>query len=186
VGITAGKELRVHGHPEAARPVFERTIRCFESHPPTEADRMMDQRHLGEALYGAERWEDAAAVFRALLEEYPENLRFWLYNPQTSAMMAMSWVARSAAHMGDTATARELDAQIAGMEWGEGAWRHLYERARLAAVLGRSDDAVELLRQALSSGMRFGLGLTRGPHREPDFVSLHGRQGYQELMRPKG
>jgi tetratricopeptide (TPR) repeat protein len=182
VGLVAGRELLIHGHPVEARAVFERTVQWCESQIPAESDRLRHQQRLGEALYGAQRWEEALAIFRALLAEDPADIDFENLGPRMSKMLALSWVARGAAHLGDTTTAQEIDAEIAAMAWGPRAWGQIWERAKLATVLGHSDEAVEFLRQVFSRQPSFSMSL----HREIDFVSLQGREDFQELMRPKG
>jgi hypothetical protein len=59
--------------------------------------------------------------------------------------------------------------------------RHTYWRARIAALLGESDRAVALLREALRQGRTYV-----EVHGEVDLAPLHASPAYQELMRPKG
>ena len=60
--------------------------------------------------------------------------------------------------------------------------QHLYTRARIAALLGKPDEAMRLLQNTLSGGMPYVIDL----HRDMDLESLRERVDYQELMRPKG
>jgi len=55
-------------------------------------------------------------------------------------------------------------------------------RARIAALLGDREQAVELLRQSFNEGNSLRLDL----HRDIDFESLREYPPFQELMRPKG
>ena len=53
---------------------------------------------------------------------------------------------------------------------------------RIAAVLGRRDEAMRLLRQAFTEGLGHGIWL----HCDPDFGSLRGFGPFDDLMRPAG
>jgi len=187
VARAAGRELIVHGHPAEGRAAFERAVTWYEDRPSSESGRMQQQHYLGEALYGAGRWEEAGAVFRALLAEYPESLILREGGtPEGSTVLALGWVGRCAARVGDTATALEIDSRIAGMKGSGSGSRVPYERAKLAAVLGRPDEAVRLLREAVSRGVPVTAWQALVVHQEIELVSLHGREDYQQLMRPKG
>jgi len=55
-------------------------------------------------------------------------------------------------------------------------------RAQLAALLGRREQAVSLLRDAFARGLSMSTGL----HRHMDLESLRGFAPFDELMKPKG
>ena len=55
-------------------------------------------------------------------------------------------------------------------------------RAMLAAALGERERALNLLRDAFSEGVPYGLWL----HSEPAFASLRDYPPFQELLQPKG
>jgi len=166
----AGQELRAHGHADAARAVFQRAIEWLEERPGEGAEGLSHQEWLAFMLYHAERWEEAHAIHVVLAVEQSQSPE-WL-----------SWVGRSAARMGDTAEAREIGARLAEMRSMESDPEDLFRRASLAAVLGDADEAMRLLRRAISAGMRFDLS----QHRAFDLESLRGREDYQQLMRLKG
>ncbi len=163
----AGKELRAHGQAEAAMAVFQRGIEWLRERPPEEP---YHQNRLAFMLYGAERWEEAHAIFRALAEEQPDRLLF------------LGMEGRSAARMGDTVSARAISARIAEMPWPEHDFEHYYVRGILAALLGQPDEAMRLIGEAFERGKFFSLDL----HLESDLESLHQREDWQEFMRPKG
>jgi len=171
--IDAALELRAHGHPEAALAAYQRSIDWLRDRPPEEANRVDRQQLLAWALLRAGRWGEAHAIFQALDSKRPDDLQL------------LSGMARSAARMGDTASARQISTRIAEMPWPEHSnedCEQFYVRSILAALLGQPDEAMRLLREAFSRGKYFGIML----HREPDLESLHDREDWKELLRPKG
>jgi hypothetical protein len=70
---------------------------------------------------------------------------------------------------------REIE--IAAPAWG----KHL-PGGRDRSVLGESEHAVLLLREAFGQGVRHSDAL----HRDVDFASLRSNSDFQELLRPKG
>jgi len=78
--------------------------------------------------------------------------------------------------------ASELDQRLENTHqpYIEGA--HTFWRAKIAAVLGDAERAVQLLHSALREGVSYGLWL----HRDPEFESLREYPAFQELIRPKG
>ena len=59
---------------------------------------------------------------------------------------------------------------------------HLHWCARIAAVLGEKQHAVDMLREAYGRGYLYGMSELL----IMDFESLHDYAPYVELMRPKG
>ncbi len=163
----AGMELWAHGHPDEAQAAFERGIQWSQDRLQGEEDRFMS----AWLRYNAGRWEESHALFRALNTEQPENL------------FVLGLVGRSAAHMGDTATAREISRQIAGTPWPEHEYHHLMNLAFLAAVLGEPDEAMRLFRESIARG---DPNRSLSYHRQLDLESLYQREDWQELMGPKG
>jgi hypothetical protein len=53
-------------------------------------------------------------------------------------------------------------------------------RARIAAALGRPDDAVPLVRASLAQGRDYGVAL----HADPDLAPLRAVPAYREIMTP--
>ena len=57
-----------------------------------------------------------------------------------------------------------------------------YQRAKIAAVLGEEDHAVELLGQAFAEGMSFTLAI----HQDSAFEGMRDYPPFQDLLKPKG
>ena len=87
-----------------------------------------------------------------------------------------------AARTNDAARARSISAElerVRGRYFGAVA---SYGRARIAALLGDRQRAVDLLRDAITQGLPYGVDL----HNDPDFEQLWDYQPYVELVRPSG
>jgi len=169
--LIAGEELRAHGHPEAARAAFESGIAWLRGRPAEEAKQPSHRLALAELLYKAERWDEAYAAHRSLAAEWPENFQI------------EGWLGRSAARAGDTATARTIQGRFAEMELAEPSeYARYLQLSLLFADLGQPDEAMRVLREAFSHGFQYQLWI----HRQMDLESLHDREDWKELMRPRG
>jgi DNA-binding SARP family transcriptional activator/tetratricopeptide (TPR) repeat protein len=180
----AGNELEAHGHPEAARRLFERSVAWYEAGtdgPPSRghADGLPPPLRYGYgvALTAAGRLEEAERVFAGLVAEAPENLDY------------LGRLGALAARRGDRTTALRADSALAGFRrlqgragpinhpWGQ----HHYDRAIIAAWLGEPERAVGLLRQAHREGHAFGPHL----HSDPDLAPLREHPEFTEFIRPR-
>jgi tetratricopeptide (TPR) repeat protein len=183
----AGNELEAHGHPEAARRLFERSVAWYEARPDGPPPSVSHGHAYGLApplrfgygvsLTAAGRLEAAERVFAGLLAEAPDNLD---YQGRLGAV---------AARRGDRATALRADSALAGFRplqgragpinrpWGQ----YAYERAVIAAWLGEPERAVRLLRQAHGEGHAFGPHL----HSDPDLAPLREHPEFMEFIRPR-
>jgi Flp pilus assembly protein TadD len=130
------------------------------------------------ALYAAERWEEARAVYAALYRGDSTNIEF------------LGGLGVSEARLGHRAEAEALAGRLATRNppWSGG--RSPFWRARIAAVLGDRDGAVTALREAIAQGISCALRRSSGTiedcHLVIDFESLRGYAPFVELMRPKG
>ncbi len=165
--VVVGNELMVHGYREEARALFERAvIRCNE-HP--------DERAFGAspgiALYGAGRWAEAERHFQDADAAGPE-----VHN--------RGFLAAVAAQLGDSMTSARMEGWLSteGAKAEAPGWATFY-RARAAAIEGRRERAVELLRLALDEG--FGYEWGNGMHSDPDLLPLRGYAPYEELTGPR-
>ena len=125
---------------------------------------------IARALYGAEKFSEAQDLALTLVGEDREGLT------------ALALVGATAARLGDREMAIEIDGRLADVVLPGRPWDPLYLRARIAAVLGDPDEAMRLLAEAFSRGLRYWDTI----HREMDFESLRERTDYQALMRPRG
>jgi tetratricopeptide (TPR) repeat protein/TolB-like protein len=167
----AARELRSHGHREAAIRMAEREIALLQARPPGDPAGSACQRCLMTALMTAERWAAAKSIADSLLASSPDNM-YW-----------MGVVGMLAAHLGDTAQARQIAARLRDLKSdcnnvGEAARL----RAQIAAQLGEKREAVALLKEAVANGDSYTriLGFQR------DLEPLWDDPEYKEFIRPKG
>lgn len=171
-----GNTLRVLGdvflaysQPEAAERTYRRGIRWHATR--------------GDTTRAVARWYQAILTLR--LGELEEARRRFeaLLSADHEDTNAITYLGVAAALQGDTATARDMEAELAAMEpppYDLGTIPYL--RANVLAALGERKAAVAMLRRAFSEGR---------PHSyydaiDPEFANLRGYPPFEELIRPKG
>jgi DNA-binding SARP family transcriptional activator len=166
VAAYVADELRVHGYPAAARELLDSAIAWHE----LRADPQGDLKHL---LYRAERWEEAWELAQEQDRRYPNGL------------LNVAFLGVVAARRGDREAALRFNRQLESISSTPlvRGW-HKIQHAKIAALLGDSAQAVDLLRQGLDQAT--GWNYTLWPHRDMDFDSLRDFPPFQELIRPKG
>ena len=165
--LWAEEDLRAHGHVEAATAVNTRLLAWLATRPPEEAKLPAVRSLRADALGGADRWPEAAALLDSLIGEYPDNLTY----------LGMRGVA--AVRLGDSTGTRRWDERLLSLSNAQPGWVAGY-RARIAAVRGDRERAVSLLRDAVSRGAVHALD-----HTDPALESLRGYPPYEDLIRPR-
>ncbi len=136
--VVAGEELMAHGHPEAGETYLERAVHWLANQLTSNPDNWNHRYWLGSTLYDLGRYEEAAPYFESLVADYPERFSF-------RALLAVT-----AAREGDRALAeRLLDPPPPAYEYGD----LLVARVRIAAAVGDTDRAIDLLSQGLRQGL---------------------------------
>jgi tetratricopeptide (TPR) repeat protein len=176
-GVMTGTalELRAHGQPEAARQLLGRAIRLYETSAAEAGDSLVSGDHMF-ALYEAERWDEVERAGEALLRALPTA---W---PLPTAWRVRAGFGLLAARRGDRDQAEQVSAWLRDLDRPYLFGRHTVLRARIAAVLGEHERAVNLLKEAFAQGSSYGAIW----HLYLDFASLQDYPPFQELMRPKG
>ncbi len=164
VMLAAAFELRAHGNVDKSLEIAEQAVEWYKSNEPE------NKGALANALYRAERWEEAYAIYEELSRQTPDNIVFQGALGVLAAMMGNDEEAR---HVEETL--RTVDQQYL---WGE----HTYYRARINALLGEREKAVSLIEESLEQGRRFGIDI----HRDLAFESLQDYPPFQELLEPEG
>lgn len=163
-----GRDLRAHGHRLEGREAIERGIRWIRDLPEQGKLRM----ELASLLSDAGQWDEAWAIFQALGREHPTDMAIQIERGVV------------AAYRGDLKEVARTDAWLAARKDPYLRGSHTFGRARLAAIVGDRDRAVELYRQAAAEGVGY-LAELWGGHANPDFESLRGYPPFEELVGPK-
>jgi serine/threonine protein kinase/tetratricopeptide (TPR) repeat protein len=160
----ASLELRAHGNRVEALRIAEQEIHWREENDPENRDALAD------ALYRAERWDEAYALYRELATEDPDDLFY-------KASLGML-----SARAGDTEEARRIANELMNVERKYLFGRHTYYRACIHALLGEHAEAVRLIKESFSQGLEFGIYI----HRDMDLESMRDYPPFQKLLEPKG
>jgi len=167
-------ELRAHGHRNASLDLVERTLRWHARLPAELRSGRQGRQLLASLLYMGERWSEAADLW-GVLERGALGV---------DLIRAVGRQGTAAARLGDPARAEAATQRLTSLETSTptSLGQATLYRARIAAVLGKSERAVPLMRQAFSQGQAFGLWL----HRDMDLESLRGYGPYEQLVAPEG
>lgn len=143
VAYVAALELEAHGHPDAARELARRAEAMLRRHL---AQRPLDPQlrgFLAETLYLTGDWREADELFRELAAERPDHIHY------------RSFAGLLAALRGERTRAEVVIAELArGDSEPHSFGVPAFWRARIAAALGETDQAVDLMRQAFARGYR--------------------------------
>jgi DNA-binding SARP family transcriptional activator/tetratricopeptide (TPR) repeat protein len=165
----AARELRAHGRADAAQPLLERSIAWYRSVPAGGPHGWDARPSLASVLYEAGRWEEAREIFAALSAEDGENVGH------------RGHLGVIAARLGDRARAERISAWLRDLERPYLHGAHTLWRARIAAVLGEREEAVDLLRRAFAEGRQHGTS----HHTDIDLDPLGDHSAFRALMRPR-
>ncbi|MGD8700743.1 MAG: BTAD domain-containing putative transcriptional regulator [Gemmatimonadales bacterium] len=166
----AALELRAHGYDAAADKALRRGLDWCAAEPGEWATGASRRSLCGRLSYYAEEWTEAAEIFAALASEYPDEIAYGGY---LAAVVLQS---------GDSMNARQQADSLARIERPYLRGDHTLWRARIYALLGEREEAVNSLRSAFAQGTQYGAYL----HADPHFASLRDYPPFQEILRPKG
>ena len=164
--LDTGLELRAHGEIQAGDALIRRSL----EYAPTPWNLTGSARERAAAHYYLGEYADAERLSREHLAEFPASF-------QTQALLGVI-----AARRGDTAEAMAVADRLALLDRPYLRGVNTWWRARIAAVLGRRDEAVRLLERSYREGMY----LWRPLHVEPDFDPLRTYPPFIEFVRPRG
>jgi TolB-like protein len=168
--LLAGRELRAHDHAAAADSIFALAARELATLPATaDHDAMLRQAH---ALYEVRDYARARAAFDAIVARDSLDID------------SEGRLGTAAAHLGDSATAHRVDRHLAMMRRPFMMGRNTRWRADIAAVEGRTDDAVALLERAVRQGHRLmDTPLNLVVHLDGDFDALRKTPAYATMLQ---
>jgi tetratricopeptide (TPR) repeat protein/TolB-like protein len=193
--LQASWELRVHGHRDDAVRMATRAADWLRGRPPAEKEKEEYHPALANALYAAERWEEARALFEQLSAEHPvasgykgppeaqltredepDSLRI------SRAIDYLGALGAVAARRGDRAEALRISDRLAAISGPFLYGSHTYWRADITALLGEKQRAVDLLREAFAQGYSYDASI----HQDMDLEPLWNYGPFRELLKPKG
>jgi tetratricopeptide (TPR) repeat protein len=158
-------ELQAHGHPEAARRIQERIVAWYGEaiNDATRHDYPCRESRLS-VFYYTGRWDQARAGYLQVLA---------MDSTDVKAHAALGAIAVRTGNRGE---ADRMDGWLAA----RGGPFASYGRARMAALRGDRQQAVDLIRQAFEEQLGGRMFL----HLDPEFKPLHDFPPYRELLGP--
>jgi len=168
--LDIARELDAHGHPALALSVAERGVAHAQDH--LSMDEASEWRRLRYAqlhtMLG--RFDEANQVLLALNDEIPDDDD------------VLGWLGIVAAERGDSETAASYSAMLSDLDRPYLLGWDKYYRAAIAAHLGRSDEALSLLRDAFSRGYPWSVDL----HADLELKPLRGHPAFETILNPDG
>lgn len=168
--VRAAEELLEHGDSTGAKEVLARFPTWHDSLDPQQKARPEVRTLLGRAHYLAGRFDEARHLFAELQTAMPAH------------PVPLRYLGTIAARTGDTEDARTYSRELDRLTGLHLLGHHTLGRAAIAARLGEREQAVALLRRAVTEGVRFGTAL----HSDPDLAVLEDYAPFREFMRPDG
>ncbi len=169
VALVAAAELRAHGNRDASLGIADRAASWYRGKLVGAAGNTELLEGLLDAMRWGEHWEEADSVCLVLLETQSQDVRL------------IGIHGALAARLGNREEAKRAADELQRMTGDHLFGANTYRRACIAALLGDSGDAVELLRESFAAGVPYGLA----PHREIDLESLRETAPFRDLLRPK-
>ena len=170
VMLRAAWELRAHGHMEAYQEIANQAVEWYQNKIQLQGANEDLRYDLATALYTAERWNEAQAVFAELAENDPENIEY-------KGRMGLL-----AARRDEQDKALKISKELENINRPYSFGRPTYMCARMASLFGEKEQAVALMRKAFSQGLEYGAYLLC----EMDLEPLRDYEPFQELLKPKG
>ncbi len=188
--VGAAAEMWAHGNRDAAIRMANRAVNWWNAQPETEQARWRPL--LADALVLAEKWPEAKMLADTLLNELESQdgpieveagrARGGYWWGDGSLVVSLGRVGTLAARLDDFDTAHQISDRLLDLESSCPKGGLTYERACIASQLGNPDEAISLLRKAVTQGW-YGFWAA-----ETDFnlEPLRDHPDFVELMRPKG
>jgi DNA-binding SARP family transcriptional activator/TolB-like protein len=169
--LLAGRELRAHGHADLGTRYTKRALEDARANPVASPRSRMQE---ATALYEATMYKEARERFRALQQSEKS---------EQDRVDILGRLGAIAMRLGDSTEARRIDSQLAAMTGSFLLGRHLKWRAHIAALQGRTSDAVNLLESATKAGFRLMDTAVIDIHHDSDFLTLTQTREYAEFLR---
>ncbi len=175
VMLYAGLRLHFAGRADPARKLFERALRAYSRDPASgiAGDVILFGR--GRSLYYLGRWAEARVAF--------EQLAGTVSNSSRNSRSALVFLGSLAARRGDSAEVSRIRGLLRDSSVNPAIAE--YFEARVAAIAGDDDRALELLLQAVRDGAQADELVTQGDaaaSMEPDFARLRRSPAFRTAL----
>ena len=167
--LRAGRELRAHGFKGDSIRVLSEALEWFKSRPEQEKGSVGYRSSRATTLYVLGQCAEAKTMFEGLQTDAPDDIAY------------LGYIGATAARMEDREGAARVSKQLEEDQRPYLFGNPTYWRARIAALLGDREGAVNLLRQATKEGFSYS-----SIHPTEDFESLADYPPYIQMMKPKG
>ena len=167
--LWAGRELRAHGFKEDSIRVLNQALQWFEARSEQEKASPTNRFDQAVTLYVLRKWAEAAQLFERLHIDVPDKVDY------------LGYLGGVAVQMGNKEEALKISKQLEEDQRPYLFGNPTFLRARIAALLGDKEGAVNLIRQATKEGYDYS-----SLHPCEDFESLADYPPYIQLMKPKG
>lgn len=165
---TMANELRFHGFRKESLQAIDKAIKWYTSRPIGEQQKPSRSWALADIYYLAGRWKDAKIIYQKLLNEYPNNITL------------LGRIGAIAARIKDTTQAKQIVNLLRHINRPYIRGVNTYWCARITSLLGEKEQALTLLREALSQGQSYYT-----LHAVIDLEPLKDYPPFQELIKPK-
>jgi len=190
IGLLAAFELAAHDHRADAPAASEWALRWLEGRPPAEGRTVANRFRLAMAHYQIGHLDDTRHLLEGLLAERvidardSASLRWFsaITGDPPDHLTFLGFLGVVAGREGKRQEALRIDRTLQAMSPRYLYGRHTMWRARINAVLGERDTAVERMQEAFAQGYPRG-GVM---HLYPSLASLRDDASFQELLKPKG
>jgi tetratricopeptide (TPR) repeat protein len=172
--LDSGRQLRAHGYKKAAVQILNQAAQWFEGLPQAEKATVENRGILSRVFYALDKWDEAESLIRILHNELPVDTVDGVDN--------YAYLGLIAARKGDREKALKISQELKDNKNPFLFGHPTYWRARIAALLGDKEGAVQLLQEAIKQGLDYQY-LYSYPQ---DFEALQEFPPFQQLMKPKG
>jgi serine/threonine-protein kinase len=175
-------ELRAHGHPGMADSVLSRAHGWLSARGPEESRTEAHRYRVALTAYSMGRLDEAQRETEALVAGPLGDRRgaIGLVEP-ADTLDYLGLLGVIAAKRGDRDRALALERRLASIQRRYLFGRHTMARARIRALLGDREGAVELVRESLRQGYPHGHTL----HTDDAFERLRDYEPFRDVLKPK-
>ena len=176
VFLNTALHLRASGESEVASQLVDEAIAWYRGQAEQPGAAPTWKFGLGRAFYIGERWDEARVLFEQLAAEAPDSVSYAGYIGAIAAR-------RGAREEADRVT-QNLRRMTQPYLFGE----HLYWQARIAAILGETERATDLMSRARDEGFgisRLGWWFWVDLESDEDLSLVAHSPSFRELLRPQ-